>query len=114
MRFWSGFAAGVAVTTAAAFGVIAWTVLSGFRSVYDEFQHQPPAVTALVTSPAWSWGVPIAIVAMVVAVTRLVPDDRRRIALLIALAVLAVAALVFTLWAAYLPLFQLTPPIGAG
>src|SRR5262245_5768587 len=101
MRFWSGFAAGVAVTTSVAFGVVAWAVLPGFRGMYREFQHQPPATTTLATSPVWSWGAPIAIVAMVLAATRLGRDDRRRTVLLAALAVAAVAALSFTLWAAY-------------
>lgn len=107
MSFWSGFAAGIAATAALLQVLFAALVVPPLRTTLVEFQGQIPTVTRLATSAAWTWGVPLAVLAALVIGIKLARSERGRFAACVATALMAAIALVFTCWASYLPIWQL-------
>ena len=114
MTFWSGFSAGVAASVAIAQALFGWLAAPALRGMYVEFRGQIPAVTRFATSTTWSLGAPTVLLALLaVAVPALASRERARLAVLTGLAVFGLAALAFTAWAGYLPMFELSGNIRA-
>jgi hypothetical protein len=93
--------AGLAVT------LQAWlaTALEAFRGMYADFgTKQLPLVTRIALSPAWRYGAPIAIAALLVLA---IAKRRAHPRLPIAVALIAITTLVGTYAAAEWPVFQL-------
>lgn len=112
MRYWEGFAAGIAAIAAAIQLLAAWLLFGGLRLAYTEFATDAPTATRLATNPIWAAAAPAAIlVALVVA--RQIAGERGRMWTTVAVAAIAVGLVTFSLWAAYLPMFQLSGNITA-
>ena len=112
MRFWEGFAAGIAATAVAIQLAVASILVPGLRHTYAELAGPIPVATRLAMNVAWMWGAPIAIILALVLLHRLA-NDRARLGLTVAATVVAVAATAFSFWACYLPIFELSGRIEA-
>jgi glucan phosphoethanolaminetransferase (alkaline phosphatase superfamily) len=115
MRYWSGLFTGVTLSAAAALLYLAIWVIPPLRGMYGELRAPNlPAATDLALDPLWCWGVTAALSLACVllnAVSRLRHEVRAAALGIVAAA--TVAALVFTAWAAYAPVFataDVTPP----
>ena len=112
MRYWEGFAAAIAAIAAALQLLAAWLLLGGLRRTYAEFTTDAPLATRLAISPIWAMAVAAAIlVALVVA--RQITGERARTRTTAAIAMIAVALVGLGIWAAYLPMFQLSGSVAA-
>ena len=109
MRFWSGFAAGAAVITAVVHAFLIVAVLPGIRTELTELSRNSIVMTALVTNTTWSWGVPCAVFLAVVFIAGVARDEKLRVGALGTLALIAIAAMVLTVWLAYRPFFEFAP-----
>lgn len=112
MRFWEGFAAGIAATAVAIQLAVASALAPGLRESYRELAGPLPIATRLAMSVAWMWGAPIAIIIALVFLHRLA-SDHARLGLTVAATVIALAATAFSFWACYLPIFELSGRIEA-
>ena len=112
MRYWEGFAAGIAATAVAIQLAAAAVLEPGLRRSYEELAGPIPGATRLAMNAAWMWGAPIAIIVALVLLHRLA-SDRARLGLTVAVTVLALAATAFSFWASYLPIFELSGRIEA-
>lgn len=116
MRYWSGCATGVSALALALLGYLTLRVMPAQLDMYAEFKAQTlPAVTRLVTSSPWRFGVPLAGLAAlaILNAARIEPESRRAVALGIA-AALVLAAAAFTQWALFLPISELAGNISGG
>jgi len=104
----SAIAVSAALAIAILDGLLAGFGAADLRQTLADFATRPPRSTRMALSPAWLWGVPVAIVAGTVGAWRgLAARPRAQLVACIMLAVLALAALGYTHMALRAPLAEM-------